>query len=79
MAEFRTFKNKMTGRVVTLPAHYGALFDATLEEVDPSQHHCVDCGVPEEDESVEAAPEAEHIAIEEPEPLDPIRLTRFRD
>lgn len=49
---FRNFKNTATGEVVSLPAHYGDLFD-TLVPTDEDVE-CVDCNTPDAAE-VEAA------------------------
>jgi len=77
MAEFAYFKHKITGNVSKLPARYGALFKDVLEEVDASEHNCVDCGVPPVEEP-EAEPEIRILPLEEPAPRKRTRKVQPR-
>ena len=72
-AKFGTFRHKVTGKVVSQPAHYGRLYPDLYEEVDASNLRCTDCGVPEAPEPVETeafeAPVTEFVDLYEPEPV----------
>lgn len=44
MAEFKYFRNLITGKVGSYPADFGDLFYDTFVEVDSNAADCIDCG-----------------------------------
>ena len=73
MSQFKHFRHKITGQVKKLPSQYGSLFRDVLEEVDPSEANCVDCGFREPEGEPEFPqsnedPEVTILPLEEPSP-----------
>lgn len=73
MKNFGTFRHKLTGQVVSQPAHYGRLYPDIYEEVDPSNLRCTDCDLPEprksDTQEIAEVPETTTIDLYEPEPV----------
>lgn len=62
--QFRNFKNKATGQIVRLPAHYETLFADSLELTDEDVE-CVDCNTPDAPD-LEADNEPTEVSAEVP-------------
>lgn len=39
------FRHKITGKIDRFPAHFVDLYSDIMEEVDPNEAACVDCGL----------------------------------
>jgi hypothetical protein len=58
MAEFKYFRNTLTGKVGYYPADFADLFYDTFIEVDSNAADCVDCWLKDEpDEVITDAPD----------------------